>query len=46
MVTYRNHRLNNGLKVLFSDIPHRKDIGIYVICRIGSNYESKKLNGI
>ena len=46
MVTYRNHKLKNGLKVLFSDIPHRKDIGIYVICRIGSNYEKKRLNGM
>jgi predicted Zn-dependent peptidase len=46
MVTYRNYKLNNGLKVLFSDIPHRKDLGIYVICRIGSNYERKNLNGM
>jgi len=46
MVNYRKFKLKNGMEILFSDIPHRNDIGIHIVCRIGSNYETKELNGM
>jgi len=46
MVNYRKFKLKNGLEVVFSDIPHREDIGIHIVCRVGSNYEIKELNGM
>ena len=46
MINYRKFELNNGLEIYFSNVPHRSDIGIYVMCRVGSNYERKRLNGM
>lgn len=46
MVNYRKFKLKNGMEILFSDIPHRNDIGIHIVCRVGSNYETKRLNGM
>ena len=46
MINYRKFELNNGLEIYFSNVPHRNDIGIYVMCRVGSNYERKRLNGM
>ena len=46
MINYRKFELNNGLELYLSNVPHRNDIGIYVMCRVGSNYERKRLNGM
>ena len=46
MINYRKFELNNGLEIYFSNVLHRNDIGIYVMCRVGSNYERKRLNGM